>query len=98
MRQSLLLLAAYGLYGASRWLVTGDRELAVRHARSLLDFERGLGHRTVVSALNFAAQERQLPNAFRGVPLLSSDPQLTEDAAGSPLRLAPHEGVVLAAP
>jgi alpha-glucosidase len=48
-------------------------------------------------ALNFAAQERRLPGAFRWVLLLSSDPQRTEDAAGSALRLAPHEGLVLAA-
>jgi hypothetical protein len=31
------------------------------------------------------------------VPLLSSDPRPTEDAAGSALRLAPYEGIVLAA-
>ena len=49
-------------------------------------------------ALNFAAGERQLPDAFRGAPLLSSDPQRTEDAASRTLRLAPHEGLVLAAP
>lgn len=48
-------------------------------------------------ALNFAAQERQLPDAFRGVLLLSSDPQRSERAASSELRLAPHEGLVLAA-
>jgi glycosidase len=48
--------------------------------------------------LNFAAREGQLPDAFRGVPLLSSDPQRTENAASSQLRLAPHEGLVLAAP
>jgi alpha-glucosidase len=51
----------------------------------------------VLIALNFASRERRLPDAFRGVPLLSSDPQRTEDATGSALRLAPHEGVVLAA-
>jgi glycosidase len=49
-------------------------------------------------ALNFAAQERPLPDAFRGVLLLSSDRQRTEHAASSELRLAPHEGLVLAAP
>jgi alpha-glucosidase len=49
-------------------------------------------------ALNFAAQERQLPDALRGVPLLSSNPERTEDAASSELRLAPYEGLVLAAP
>jgi hypothetical protein len=32
------------------------------------------------------------------VPLLSSDPQRTERATRSELRLAPHEGLVLAAP
>ena len=49
-------------------------------------------------ALNFTAQERRLPGAFGGVPLLSSDPQRAEGSAGSELRLAPHEGLVLAAP
>ena len=48
-------------------------------------------------ALNFAARERRLPDAFRGELLLSSDPRRTEAAAGSQLRLAPHEGLVLAA-
>jgi alpha-glucosidase len=51
----------------------------------------------VLIALNFAAEERQLPDTFRGVPLLSSDPHRAEDAASSQLRLAPHEGLVLAA-
>ena len=49
-------------------------------------------------ALNFAAEERELPDEFRGVPLLSSDPKRTEDTAGSTLCLAPHEGLVLALP
>jgi Domain of unknown function (DUF3459) len=48
-------------------------------------------------ALNFAARESRLPGAFRGELLLSSDPRRTEAAAGSQLRLAPHEGLVLAA-
>jgi alpha-glucosidase len=48
-------------------------------------------------ALNFAAQERRLPDTFRGVPLLSSNPWRIEDAASSELRLAPHEGLVLVA-
>jgi hypothetical protein len=48
-------------------------------------------------ALNFAARERRLPDAFRGELLLSSDPRRTGAAAGSQLRLAPHEGLVLAA-
>ena len=52
----------------------------------------------VVVALNFADEERSLPDAFRGVPLLSSDPRRTADAAGEALRLAPHEALVLAAP
>jgi glycosidase len=51
----------------------------------------------VLIALNFAAQERQLPHTFRGVALLSSDPHGAEDAASSRLRFAPHEGLVLAA-
>jgi alpha-glucosidase len=51
----------------------------------------------VLVALNFAARERRLPDAFRGELLLSSDPRRTEAAAGSQLRLAPHEGLVLAA-
>ena len=49
-------------------------------------------------ALNFSAEERELPEAFRGALLLSSDPKRTEDAVGSKLVLAPHEGLVLAAP
>jgi glycosidase len=52
----------------------------------------------VLIALNFAAEERRLPDTFRGVPLLSSDPHRAEVAADPPLRLAPHEGLVLAAP
>jgi glycosidase len=54
--------------------------------------------RDLLIALNFAAEERQLPSAFCGTPLLSSDPHRIEDAAGPKLRLAPHEGLVLAAP
>jgi alpha-glucosidase len=55
-------------------------------------------HGDLLIALNFAAQERQLPDAFRGAVLLSSDPKRTEDSADSGLRLAPREGLVLAAP
>ena len=51
----------------------------------------------LLNALNFAAEARRLPRAFGDVPLLSSDPRRAAGAAGSELRLAPYEGLVLTA-
>jgi hypothetical protein len=43
LRQALLFLAAYLLYGASRWVVTGDQENALEHARWIVELEQTLG-------------------------------------------------------
>jgi len=43
LRQVLLFLAAYLLYGASRWVVTGDEATALEHARWIVELEETLG-------------------------------------------------------
>lgn len=43
LRQALLFLAAYLLYGASRWVVTGDEATALEHARWIVELEESLG-------------------------------------------------------
>jgi len=41
--QAALFAAAYALYSASRWVVTGDLDEATRHAAWIVDLERELG-------------------------------------------------------
>jgi hypothetical protein len=43
LRQVLLFVAAYLLYGASRWMATGDQASALEHARWIVDLEATLG-------------------------------------------------------
>jgi hypothetical protein len=59
-RQALLFLAAYLLYGASRWVVTGDPATAVNHARWVFDLESALG----------IAVEASVQRALDGTPAL----------------------------
>jgi hypothetical protein len=42
-RQALLFVAAYLLYGASRWVVTGDHASALEHAHWIVELEATLG-------------------------------------------------------
>lgn len=43
LRQALLFLAAYLVYGASRWVITGDEATALEHTAWIVDLERDLG-------------------------------------------------------
>jgi hypothetical protein len=43
LRQVLLFVAAYLLYGASRWVVTGDEAGSLEHARWIVELEAALG-------------------------------------------------------
>jgi PAP2 superfamily len=43
LRQVLLFAAAYLLYGASRWVVSGDEATALEHARWIVSLEQTLG-------------------------------------------------------
>jgi hypothetical protein len=43
LRQVLLFLAAYLLYGASRWVLTGDEATALEHAHWIVELEATLG-------------------------------------------------------
>jgi PAP2 superfamily len=43
VRQVLLFLTAYLLYGASRWILTGDVASALEHARWIVELEQTLG-------------------------------------------------------
>jgi hypothetical protein len=60
LRQVLLFLVAYLLYGASRWVVTGDEAAALAHARWIVELERTLG----------IAVEASVQNALDGTALL----------------------------
>jgi hypothetical protein len=42
-RQALLFLTAYLIYGASRWVLTGNEATALEHARWIADLEGALG-------------------------------------------------------
>jgi PAP2 superfamily len=42
-RQVLLFLVAYLVYGASRWVMTGDEASALEHARSIVELEEAFG-------------------------------------------------------
>jgi PAP2 superfamily len=60
LRQALLFLTAYLLYGASRWVMTGDQATALEHARWIVELEDTLG----------VAVEASVQQALDGTPLL----------------------------
>jgi hypothetical protein len=60
LREGLLYVAAYLLYGASRWAVTGDRASALDHARWIVELEATLG----------VAVEASVQRALEGTALM----------------------------
>jgi hypothetical protein len=60
LRQLLLFVAAYLLYGASRWVVIGDEATALEHASWIVEFEHTLG----------VAVEASVQRALDGTALL----------------------------
>jgi hypothetical protein len=66
-RQVLLFLAAYLVYGASRWVMTGDEASALEHAHSIVELEEASGvavKASVQQALEGTAGLWLLNNAY----------------------------------
>jgi PAP2 superfamily len=67
LRQAALYLGAYAAYGASRWLVIGDRATAIGHAHAIAGLEARLGiaiEATVQRALRGTAAMWPLNQAY----------------------------------
>jgi PAP2 superfamily len=60
LRQVLLFVAAYLIYGASRWVLTGDEATALEHAHWIVELEATLG----------VAVEASVQQALEGTALL----------------------------
>ena len=73
LRQAVVYAAAYAAYGASRWLVIGDRATAIGHAHAIAGLETRLGiaiEATVQRALRGTAAMWPLDQAYLAAQVL----------------------------